>query len=102
MVRFFLCQKPTAPNEKTAGQQYYESICWKAINQSIGRAIRHQNDYATILLVDSRYCHNPLASLKEKLPQWIGDSFRQENSATFRNKEIMETITNFFANKSKQ
>lgn len=37
------------------GQAYYENSCWKVVNQSIGRAIRHQNDYAAILLVDERF-----------------------------------------------
>lgn len=74
------------------GQQYYEGICWKAINQSIGRAIRHQNDYSSIVLLDARYCNQPMASMKEKLPQWIGDTFRQENSACFDNKKIMQTL----------
>ncbi len=77
--------------EKPAGQQYYESICWKAINQSIGRAIRHQNDYASILLVDSRYTNQPMSAMKEKLPQWIGDSFRQESS-TFNHESIVKTL----------
>ena len=84
--------KPKNENGKSAGQQYYENICWKAINQSIGRAIRHQNDYSTILLIDSRYCTQSMASLKEKLPDWIGESFRQENSASFDNKTIMEAL----------
>ena len=84
--------KPKTSGEKTAGQQYYENICWKAINQSIGRAIRHQNDYAAILLIDARYCTQQLASLKEKLPQYIGDSFKQENSASFKNSDIMDTL----------
>jgi Rad3-related DNA helicase len=77
---------------KSLGQQYYENICWKAINQSIGRAIRHQNDYSSIVLLDSRYCTQSMASMKEKLPEWIGDTFRQENAANFSNKQIMQTL----------
>jgi chromosome transmission fidelity protein 1 len=75
---------------KQPGQIYYENLCWKAINQSIGRAIRHQNDYATILLVDSRYCTVPLANLKEKLPQWICDSLKQEQQSN--NNQIYENL----------
>lgn len=42
----------------------------RAVNQSIGRAIRHANDYATILLVDRRY-GGP--KIRGKLPKWIGE-----------------------------
>ncbi|CAN0160059.1 unnamed protein product, partial [Hapterophycus canaliculatus] len=38
-----------------AGREYYSSICMRAVNQSIGRSIRHAGDYASILLVDERY-----------------------------------------------
>ncbi|KAF1335315.1 Atp-dependent RNA helicase, partial [Globisporangium splendens] len=51
-----------------AGRQYYESLCMKAVNQSIGRSIRHQNDYASIVLVDHRYA-NPI--VRKRLPEWI-------------------------------
>ena len=41
-------------NGKTAGQIYYDNLCMKAVNQSIGRSIRHKADYATVLLFDYR------------------------------------------------
>ena len=49
-----------------AGQHFYENSCMKAVNQCIGRAIRHINDYSTVVLFDKRYCHKVKA-----LPQWI-------------------------------
>ncbi|KAK6124986.1 hypothetical protein DH2020_041260 [Rehmannia glutinosa] len=60
---------------KGRGKEYYENLCMKAVNQSVGRAIRHINDYAAILLVDARYASDsPKRSFShstDKLPQWI-------------------------------
>ena len=53
---------------KAAAREFYENACMRAVNQSIGRAIRHQNDYASIMLLDRRYA---LSRIEEKLPQWI-------------------------------
>lgn len=52
----------------SAGAIYYENLCMKAVNQSIGRAIRHIGDYATVLLLDERYHRT---NVIEKLPDWI-------------------------------
>uniref|UniRef100_A0A8D2LDX3 ATP-dependent DNA helicase DDX11 n=1 Tax=Varanus komodoensis TaxID=61221 RepID=A0A8D2LDX3_VARKO len=57
---------------KTADQaparQLIENLCMKAVNQSIGRAIRHQKDFASIVLLDHRYARQAIFN---KLPQWI-------------------------------
>lgn len=47
---------------------YYESVCMKAVNQCIGRAVRHQNDYACILLLDRRFTR---PKTQQALPKWI-------------------------------
>lgn len=58
--------------DTSAGQQYYENLCIKGINQSIGRAIRHRNDYATIVLLDKRY--QTKHSIRSGLPAWLSTS----------------------------
>ncbi|XP_064011711.1 ATP-dependent DNA helicase DDX11 isoform X2 [Pogoniulus pusillus] len=55
-----------------------ENLCMKAVNQSIGRAIRHQKDFASILLLDHRYGS---AAVLSKLPGWIRE--RTQVKATF-------------------
>ncbi|KAM8980272.1 ATP-dependent DNA helicase DDX11 isoform X1 [Sarcophilus harrisii] len=58
----------TLPNNP--GKSLMENLCMKAVNQSIGRAIRHRQDFASILLLDQRYSR---PSILAKLPGWIRD-----------------------------
>lgn len=53
---------------KEQGREYYENACMRAVNQSVGRAIRHKGDYAAIIMVDVRY---ESARVQGKLPGWI-------------------------------
>ncbi|GKT50460.1 ATP-dependent DNA helicase chl1 [Colletotrichum spaethianum] len=53
---------------KQTARDFYENACMRAVNQSIGRAIRHQGDYAAIVLVDRRYGTD---RIRGKLPGWI-------------------------------
>ncbi|KAI5150425.1 chromosome transmission fidelity protein 1 [Enteropsectra breve] len=47
-------------------KDYALNNAMNTVNQAVGRAIRHKNDYAAIVLMDSRY-----PSLKNKLSPWI-------------------------------
>ncbi|XP_049550788.1 ATP-dependent DNA helicase DDX11 isoform X2 [Orcinus orca] len=74
-----LCpSQPRAPGQVPPGKALVENLCMKAVNQSIGRAIRHQKDFASIVLLDQRYARPPILA---KLPAWIRD--RVQVKATF-------------------
>lgn len=51
-----------------SGQRHYENLCMKAVNQSIGRAVRHKDDYASVVLLDKRYLQQ---NRQKSLPEWI-------------------------------
>lgn len=40
----------------------------KAVNQSIGRAVRHKDDYSTVFLLDHRYSRE---HIQLALPSWM-------------------------------
>lgn len=90
----YLNQNNAAIKGKSAGDIYYNNLCMKAVNQSIGRAIRHKNDYASIILLDHRYNN---ASVKELLPSWISKSltFHQKFGTAYM------ALRKFFVAKSK-
>ncbi|KAI2496855.1 hypothetical protein MHU86_17651 [Fragilaria crotonensis] len=59
-----------------SGQAYYHSLCMRAVNQTVGRAIRHAGDYASIILVDQRYCAD--RRIWKALPVWLTRGTGQE------------------------
>ncbi|XP_013190361.1 ATP-dependent DNA helicase DDX11 [Amyelois transitella] len=73
-----------------AGHVYYENLCMKAVNQCIGRAVRHINDYASVLLVDERYSRTQTIN---SLPSFVQRSL--VSNCNFGN--TMGNIVKFFA-----
>ncbi|KAM7399849.1 hypothetical protein PAMP_019090 [Pampus punctatissimus] len=41
------------------GHRWYEIQAYRALNQALGRCIRHKNDWGALILVDERYRNNP-------------------------------------------
>ncbi|XP_031728340.1 Fanconi anemia group J protein [Anarrhichthys ocellatus] len=42
-----------------SGHRWYEIQAYRALNQALGRCIRHKNDWGALILVDDRYRNNP-------------------------------------------
>ncbi|KAI0467322.1 helicase C-terminal domain-containing protein [Xylaria cf. heliscus] len=101
LKRLTECDAPQPRNEavaaaKQAARDFYENACMRAVNQSIGRAIRHRNDYAAIVLVDRRFGTD---RIRGKLPGWIQGGLvnGSENGGL---GQMMSKLSGFF--KSKQ
>lgn len=77
---------------KAAASEFYQNTAMRAVNQAVGRAIRHRNDYAAILVVDRRY---GTERVQKKLPGWIRGSMKGPESV----KQIAEGLKSFFETK---
>ncbi|KAF2274786.1 DNA repair helicase [Westerdykella ornata] len=77
---------------KAAAREFYENACMRAVNQCVGRAIRHRGDYAAILMLDSRYAS---PRIQAKLPKWIRGSLA--NAAGVQ--AVENQLDEFFAGK---
>ena len=85
----------TTTSTLTAGREYYENVTMRAVNQAIGRSIRHAADYASIVLLDGRYTG---ARVKSKLPGWIGD--RVNDAPTWGT--VAAGVASFFRRRKQQ
>jgi chromosome transmission fidelity protein 1 len=74
-------------------RNFYENICMRAVNQSVGRSIRHINDYSAIYLFDARYKSSRIQS---KLSNWIKDRISHSDNFT----EILNSTSDFFHKKT--
>ncbi|XP_013184339.1 regulator of telomere elongation helicase 1 homolog [Amyelois transitella] len=74
-----------------SGDEWYSLEATRAVNQAIGRVIRHQNDYGAILLCDTRF-NSP--KLKGQLSAWLRDHIHVSNKFG----ETVSEICRFFKN----
>jgi len=80
---------------KEQGREFYENACMRAVNQSVGRAIRHKGDYAAIVMVDARFSGE---RIKGKLPGWIQGGL-VEGSGEKNFGMLMGSLGGFFRGK---
>lgn len=76
-----------------SGREFYTARCMKAVNQCIGRSIRHARDWAAILLLDHRYAQ---PSINGSISRWLGET---ASAAQFC--EVDGALKSFFSSRSK-
>ena len=47
--------KSNESRQLLSGSEWYTVNAFRALNQAIGRCVRHKNDWGAVLLVDKRY-----------------------------------------------
>ena len=60
-----------------SGDQWYSQQAFRALNQAVGRCLRHRNDHGAVLLVDERYAHGANDALVRNLPKWLRPATRK-------------------------
>lgn len=56
-----------------SGSDWYSIQAFRALNQALGRCIRHKNDWGAVLVVDERFVSNATVS---NLPKWVKSMWR--------------------------
>ncbi|NWH73778.1 RTEL1 helicase, partial [Piaya cayana] len=61
-------RKSSAGAQYLSGREWYSQQASRAVNQAIGRVIRHRQDYGAIFLCDHRFT---TGDVRGKLPSWV-------------------------------
>ncbi|KAF4083439.1 hypothetical protein AMELA_G00141320 [Ameiurus melas] len=75
-----MCRKKSSTVKYLSGQEWYRQQASRAVNQAIGRVIRHRDDYGAIFLCDYRFKNT---DVRQQLPSWVRPYVRtHENFGT--------------------
>ncbi|XP_068441804.1 Fanconi anemia group J protein isoform X2 [Clinocottus analis] len=72
------------------GSRWYEIQAYRALNQALGRCIRHKNDWGALILVDDRFRNNPNKYITG-LSKWVRQLVQHHD--TFNN--AMQSLVAF-------
>jgi regulator of telomere elongation helicase 1 len=65
-------------DQMPAGYRWYQREALQAVNQALGRVVRHQEDYGILVLADSRYDQG---YYNHSLSKWVRDSLSNNAQA---------------------
>ena len=70
LMREYMDQQHQLNPNVQDGSSWYDEQAFRALNQGLGRCIRHSRDYGAIILLESRF-GNP--EVKKRLSRWFRD-----------------------------
>eukprot|EP00477_Mikrocytos_mackini_P000939 GAHX01001009.1.p1 GENE.GAHX01001009.1~~GAHX01001009.1.p1 ORF type:complete len:672 (-),score=116.19 GAHX01001009.1:799-2814(-) len=82
---------PVLKYKNTIIENYYKQVCMKSINQTLGRSIRHKEDYAINIMIDSRASE---LYYMNSFSQHVKDRIQLTKEWTFG--QLINEIRNFF------
>ena len=71
------------------GNSWFNLRAYRALNQAIGRCIRHRNDYGVVVLLDDRFNDE---KIRPHLSKWVRDRVENRNNLN----EALISISDFF------
>lgn len=91
--RKYMDGRHSADSSVLSGRDWYHLDAIKAVNQAIGRVIRHKDDYGAILLCDERYND---ADKRKHLSTWVRENTSSKKFTSF--PAMITHLKEFFAN----
>lgn len=87
-MRFLDAKRKSRSDGGLSGRDFYSAKCMKAVNQCIGRSIRHARDWSAILLLDHRYAQ---PGIHQQISRWL-----REAATAVGFKDALAQLQNFF------
>lgn len=84
-----MCRKRVPGVKYLTGQEWYRQQAFRAVNQAVGRVIRHKEDFGAIFLCDERFKASTAIS---QLPKWVRPYVRKYEG--FGN--VVRDVSQFF------
>lgn len=80
--------------ELQSGAEWYEMQAFRALNQALGRVVRHRFDYGAILLLDVRFRQERVLS---QLPCWTREAVKGTD-VMMKHEKVVERLDTFYKN----
>ncbi|EYB87067.1 hypothetical protein Y032_0268g770 [Ancylostoma ceylanicum] len=89
LKRLYINELAAADKKAQTSDEWYVTEGYRAVNQAIGRVIRHVNDFGVVALLDERFA----TARREYFPSWLRGSLKVFNDVS----ELITTASRFFS-----